>query len=190
MATSQPIKCLQKIKTISKLLSNSSRDHALFVVGINTALRGSDLLALTMGQVGDIKAGGTIHIKERKTGKPREVYFNKRAAEAIQLLLASQEFFTDEPLFQNKYGKQLTRDSLSRMVRDWCKLVGLERLPGKTTYGAHTLRKSLGYHMYRDGAKIGDLMNIFNHSTPGQTLTYICIESREVRALHEGTVLG
>lgn len=190
MATSQPIKSLKKIKTIAKLLRGSKRDSALFLVGINTALRGGDLLSLKAGQLFSIETGNSICIKERKTGKQRDVFFNRIATEAVKRLLASKKFEANEPLFQNLYGRQLTRDSLSRMVRDWCSAVGLERIPGKITYGAHTLRKSLGFHMYRNGAKIGDLMHIFNHSSPGQTLTYICIESREVKALHEGTILG
>ena len=43
-----PIKKLKDIKAIKKILANKPRDFALFTIGINTNLRASDLLRLTI----------------------------------------------------------------------------------------------------------------------------------------------
>ena len=65
----EPIKRLKDIKSIKKLLSGSPRNYALFVIGINTNLRASDLLKLTVDHVAHIKAGDAIEIREKKTKK-------------------------------------------------------------------------------------------------------------------------
>lgn len=41
--------------------------------------------------------------------------------------------------------------------------------------GTHTLRKTFGYHAYKNGIALELLMDIFNHSSKSQTLRYIGI---------------
>ena len=53
-----PIKNLKDIKAIKKMLAASPRDYALFVMGINTNLRASDLINLTVGRVRNSPALG------------------------------------------------------------------------------------------------------------------------------------
>ena len=45
-----PIKRLNDVRSIKKLLADSPRDSALFIIGINTNLRASDILNLTIEQ--------------------------------------------------------------------------------------------------------------------------------------------
>ena len=47
----EPIKAKKDIQNLKKLLSDKPRDLAIFVVGINTNLRASDLLRIKVGQV-------------------------------------------------------------------------------------------------------------------------------------------
>ena len=54
MISVDPIRDEQKIQTMKSYLKGKNlRDHALFVVGINIALRITDLLALTWADVVD-----------------------------------------------------------------------------------------------------------------------------------------
>ena len=54
MKAVDPIKDVQKIREIKqKLRATNSRDYLLFTMGINLALRASDLLALKVGDVFD-----------------------------------------------------------------------------------------------------------------------------------------
>jgi hypothetical protein len=41
-----PIKSIKDIKSIKKLLKNNLRDYALFIIGVNTNLRASDLVGI------------------------------------------------------------------------------------------------------------------------------------------------
>ena len=63
----QPIRNKEKIEEIKNVLKeNGTRDYLLFVMGINTGLRISDLLKL---RISDVRGKTHVEIKEQKTGK-------------------------------------------------------------------------------------------------------------------------
>lgn len=60
----------RKINAMKKYLKGKNiRDYALFVVGVNVALRISDLLDLTWGDVLEDKDFKILNLKEGKTQK-------------------------------------------------------------------------------------------------------------------------
>ena len=176
-----PIKSKKALGTIAKLLFDKPRDHALFVVGIHSALRASDLLALTVGGIKAILADpddGDV-IREIKEGKLRRISANKPVRAAVERLLASRPYQDSDLLFQGKRGG-LTTSWLRRMVIGWCVAVNL---PGH--YGSHTLRKTWGYHMrVTYNVDIPTLMAVFGHATQRQTLDYLCIQPDEIREVY------
>lgn len=89
----EPIRDRKKIAQIKNLLRGQERfrDLLLFVVGINSALRISDLLDLQVAQFVDEQ--GHIRqrfwIKEKKRGKRQEVVINESIKEALEEYLAA-----------------------------------------------------------------------------------------------------
>ena len=84
----EPITKLEDIEQIKhQLKKDQPRDLALFVVGINTALRASDLVRIKTKQVKDLQAGGEIEIKEKKTKKNKRVTLNSACIETAILIL-------------------------------------------------------------------------------------------------------
>ena len=89
----EPIRDRKKIAQIKNQLRGQCRfrDLLLFVVGINTALRISDLLQLRIGHFIDeqrrIKQRFWIH--EQKRGKRHEVVLNNSILEAFEEYLAA-----------------------------------------------------------------------------------------------------
>jgi len=83
------------------------RDHALFVVGINVALRISDLLSLKWGDVLNEKGKfKTLKLVEQKTKKPRIIRLNKAAQKALQELLDSLDTYSlDDYIFKSREGE-------------------------------------------------------------------------------------
>jgi hypothetical protein len=75
----EPIKKLRDVATIKKLLADNPRDYALYIIGINTNLRASDLLKITIGQVKYLGPSESIEIKKQKTDKSKHVTFIKLA---------------------------------------------------------------------------------------------------------------
>lgn len=180
----EPIRDIEKIEAIKTLLRNKNlRDEALFVLGINSALRISDLLSLRVGDVMNEK--GTIldatQIQEQKTGKMKLFPLNQSVKETLRSYLKTREDFTpDQPLFPSRSGNgALSRWRARRILHEAGEAVGLPRL------GTHSLRKTFGYHVYRKtGGNLGLVQKLLNHSTSGDTLRYIGIDREEMNATY------
>jgi integrase len=175
-----PIKDKKHIQTIKKLLVDKLLDYAIFVVGINTNLRASDLLSIKVHQVKDLKPNDEIVLNEKKTKKERRITLNKACITAIQGLLASKKYTDEDFLFTGQRGV-LTVPTVNQKVKSWCRIINL-----KGNYGGHTLRKTFGYHQrVTFGTDLPTLMEIFNHSTQKQTLAYLCVQPDEIRNVYE-----
>jgi len=179
--TVDPIKDVKDIKSIKRMLSDNPLHYALFVVGINTALRAGDLLGLT---VKDVKAilrdEDGAFVRESKTRKKRRIIFNDAAKDALRNLLSLRDHEDGEPIFQGQRGK-ISESYLCRLVKKWCNDIHLDG-----HYGSHSLRKSFGYHQrVTFKTDIPTLMEIFGHSTQKQTLTYLCIQPDEIKSVYK-----
>jgi len=130
-------------------------------------------------QVRHLKAGDHFLIREKKTGKHRDVTVNKNVQEALQALLASMSDASGgEFLFQSRKGRQaLCVSYLNALVKAWCREVNL-----KGNFGSHTLRKTFGYiHRTVFNTDIPTLMQMFNQASQRQTLTYLGIQPSEIK---------
>ncbi len=83
----EPIRTVNAINKIKKALAPSPRNLALFVVGINTAYRASELLSIRLGQVRYLNPGDRLEVKQKKTKKYRAVTLSNGSVMAIQALL-------------------------------------------------------------------------------------------------------
>ena len=174
----QPIRDKKKIDTIKKiLLAKNIRDFCLFTLGINSGLRISDLLSLSIGNVVDAKGKilDRITLREKKTNKAKDFPISNVASKAILDYLRTRIPYTaNEPLFLSKKRKNgmaaIQRDQAYKIINGAAREIGL-----KEKIGTHTLRKTFGYHAYKSGIAIEVLQKLFDHSTPGITLRYIGI---------------
>lgn len=175
----EPIRKEKDIQLIKKMLANKPRDLAIFTLGINTNLRASDLLKITVGQVRHLQPGEHFTLKEKKTGKERAITINKTVHEVIRNLLSIMPNAQDcDLLFQSRKGGQaLCVPYLNSLIKSWCKQINL-----KGNYGSHTLRKTFGYiHRTIFNTDIPTLMQMFNHASQKQTLEYLCIQPSEIK---------
>jgi integrase len=179
----EPIKDTKKIQAMKILLRDRNpRDEALFVLGINTALRIGDLLLLKVGDV--VKEKGKIpdvvEIQEQKTGKMKQFPLNKSVRDTLASYLKTRSnCAADEPLFPSRNGGALCRWRVRRILHAAGEAVGLDRI------GTHSLRKTFGYHVYRKtGGNLGLVQKLLNHSSSGDTLRYIGIDREEMNATY------
>ena len=88
----QPIRDLKKIETIKKLLRQQNlRDYCLFVVGINSELRISDLLKLRVLDVYENgKPKDRIRLREKKTNKFKDFPLSADAKSALKEYLKQE----------------------------------------------------------------------------------------------------
>ncbi len=185
MSTTQPIRSKEALRAFKEYYlyqEPNFRNYALIITGLNTALRINDILHLTWDMVYD---GGHVRehlqLKERKTGKSARILLN---TELRTLLIQYRERYfigADNPyLFYShrQYGAPLSRCQAYRIIRHAAEAVGLE-----DHISCHSLRKTFGYHAWKQGTPPALLMSIYNHSSYQITRHYLCIEQDDKDAV-------
>lgn len=162
----QPIRDTEKIEQMKRvLLKRSYRDWFMFVLGINTGLRISDLLQL---RVKDIRGKSHILLKEKKTGKLKRFRLNTDVQSVI--LDYTNGISLESYIIRSRRSNgPIKRVQAYKIIKDAAREVGIDEI------GTHTLRKTFGYHFYQRTKDVALLQDIFNHSAPSITLRYIGI---------------
>lgn len=186
--TVDPIRRIEDVKTISKMLLSHPRDHLLFVMGVNNGLRAGDLLKLKVKDVRYLEAQDTLRIKEGKTGKTNILAINKTVNKALKNYFDKIQPLDDDFLFKSKKGnnKPISIQATNNYIKKWCKAINL-----KGNYGAHTLRKTWGYiQRTKFGVGFEIICKRFNHSNPSVTMRYLGIEDKEVNNILLSNEIG
>ena len=174
----EPIRSQKQIDNMKRYLrEQSQRDYVLFTLGINSGLRISDLLKLT---VEDVKGKDRISIREQKTGKTKDFPLGSKSVKAIADYLKDSGLTTGV-LFPSRKSDgskgtgSISRQQAYKIINDAAGAVGV-----KGNIGTHTLRKTFGYHAYKSGVDITRIQQLMNHSAPSVTLRYIGITKEEL----------
>lgn len=164
-----------KIKAIKKHLKDqSSRDYLLFVFGINTGLKISEILTIRWCDI--LNENGTVkNFMERDSKRNIPIYVNSKVKYAITLYLSSLSYqFHDYVFKSSKTSEPITRQQAYRIINKAAKNVGIEG-----NIGTHSMRKTFGYHAYKKGIAIALLQKIFHHTSSSETLKYLGINKEE-----------
>ena len=126
------IRSREDVNALKRVLNEGKmRNLLLFLLGINTGLRISDLLAL---KISDIKGRDCVQIIEKKTNKTKQFPISKE---------------------------------IQPFIKEACLELGIYNA------GTLSLRKTFGYHFYKQTKDIAILQKILNHSSQEITLRYI-----------------
>lgn len=160
----EPIRDKEVIKQIAnKLKEKNDRDFMMFYFGIYTGLRISDILQF---KVKDVRGKRGYNIREKKTKKQKMYDWNRTLKKELDKYIENKG--DDEYLFKSRQGnKAITRQRAYQIIKKACEECGIQNV------GTHTLRKTFGYHTYKNTKDIGLLMDMFNHSEEVITLRYI-----------------
>ena len=201
MISVEPIRSKKEIRAMRLVLKGGSiRNELLFVLGINIGLRISDILELKIRDIvlPDSTVKDSVSIKEKKTGKTKRFYFSRIVKKTIQEYLDSlEQIISEYYIFQSRKGRNrpISRLQAYRIINQAAEMVGLvvrdqEGKIVKGEIGTHTLRKTFGYHAYKNGTDLVLLQDIFNHSSPSTTLRYIGITEEEKQEVYLSSNLG
>lgn len=181
MSTTQPIRdpiLLHEFKDFYLERERNIRNYALCILGLNTALRITDILELRWGDLYDFSRDCFLEhltITEKKTRKMNTIALNHSVVSALtayrdQLSATPAE---DTCLFPSRKGtnRPLSRSQAFRVVKKAAESVGLRH-----NISCHSLRKTFGYHAWQQGTPPALLMNIYNHSSYQVTKRYLGIE--------------
>ncbi len=174
----EPIRSKKQIDSIKRhLKSYNLRDYLLFVLGINSGLRISDLLLLT---IEDVEEKNRVTLREKKTGKIKDFPLSDSCKKAIQEYLLDTKI-TSKWLFKSKKGDfPITRIQAYRIINKAARAIGIK----EEAIGTHTLRKTFGYWAFKNGVDVTKIQKLLNHSSPSVTLTYIGITKDELNNVY------
>lgn len=160
---------VQRLKSYY-LEKNEYRNYLLITICLNTALRISDVLRLKWSDILDSKNRLLTHIliNEEKTGKLNKIFINNQIKSAVNLYLknCSQGIY----VFDNGKGSHITREYAYMIVKN----AGIGSGIG-SAISCHSLRKTFGYHAWKNGTPPALVMEIYNHSSYAVTKRYLGI---------------
>ncbi|OAA86345.1 tyrosine-type recombinase/integrase [Clostridium coskatii] len=179
----EPIRSVKKINNLKKYLlgAGNMRNYALTVVGLNSALRISDILNLKWGDVFDFEEKQFkthVYVKEKKTGKNKKFLLNQNASGSLLKLKRNLGHINPKDyIFKSREGqnKPITRYMAIKIIKGACEAVGI-----KEHIGCHSLRKTFGYHSWKKGVPIPVLMELYKHSNQSITKLYLGISQDDI----------
>lgn len=176
----EPIRDAEQVRLLEERLEaldsqRGQRMYLLLMLGIYLGLRISDLLSL---RVNDLRGREVLSIREQKTGKAtqlpladklRRVCRNRlRDLPGDAFILRSRQRDADgQP-------RAISRKTAYNDIQDMGKMARMD-IP----LGCHSLRKTFGYHYYKQSGDIAFLMIWYNHSSAEVTKRYIGIDLDE-----------
>ena len=187
MGKSEPIRNLQDIQRIKQYLLARERwrDYALIITGLNTALRIGDLLNLKWENVYDFQTSTFfrhVYIKEQKTAKNNIVSINANVCDSLRLLKSHLPLVSEKDyLFQSRLhnSRPIHRSRAYAIIREVSTALDI-----KGTISCHSLRKSFGYHAWKQGYSPAIIMEIYNHSSFEITRNYLSINQDDKDQLY------
>lgn len=172
-----PIRDKEKIEEMKAYLkSKNLRDWALFTLGINSALRISDLLEITVSEVVDDngKVRERLKVTENKTDKKKTFPFTNKVKEALTEYISIAN--PKDVLFPSQKSKGIKgtgavgRGQINKILSDAAKAIGINE-----NIGSHSMRKTWATQALDKGIPLVKIMTYLNHSSEKDTLRYLGI---------------
>ena len=155
------------------------RNKAMLELIYGAGLRVSELVSLTLNQI-DLE-NGLIRIMG-KGRKEREipigeygVYYLKLYLEHRGMLIKNHR--TEDALFLNNHGKQITRQGFFKILKQLLLDKGLN-----PDVSPHTLRHSFATHLLSHGADLRSIQEMLGHSDISTTKIYTHVSDEKVEA--------
>lgn len=164
------------------------RDRCIFILGIRTGFRISELLSINVGDVVDEggRVRGTVVVQKRNTkGKTcgMAVPLHHEAVGAIQALLRVDPGDADDPLFRSEVsggrgGGRLCQSVFRKALK---KALSRASIQDAHLVSTHSLRKSYAARMYEALDKnIFKLQRAMRHQNIDSTTKYIGVDDEEI----------
>lgn len=160
------------------------RDLALFNLALDSKLRGSDVVAI---RVGDVAPHGysldRAMVRQKKTGRPVKFEITENTREAIDVYLHGAGRKIDDYLFPGRGGKDrsLSSRQYARLLSQWIGQVGLDA----SLFGTHSIRRTKATLIYRRTGNLRAVQILLGHSKIESTVRYLGVEVDDALAIAE-----
>jgi len=184
MATTQPIRDKKQIHELTAhyLRLGQLRNHILIVVALHTALRISDVLQLSWDDVYDFdtkKVKKSITIVEKKTKKTKTIALHRTVINALALYAPQAARRGGFLILNPRTDKPISRVQAYRLIRAAAEAVSID-----IRVSCHSLRKTFGYHAWKDGVSPAVIVEIYNHNSLAVTRRYLGVTQDDKDAVY------
>lgn len=175
MTKSDTIQFEKAVFISNNLIGTKKEVFGLFImIGINTGLRGGDILSLTWANI----LSDNFVVTEKKTSKNRTIQVNKQLREYINKLSMAQV----GSVFVSQKKSVYTIQQVNRILK------GLFNESKSSNISTHSLRKTFGRRVYDMNNKSEHalilLSDVFGHSSIQITRTYLGLKSEEIASVY------
>ena len=186
MGKTEPIRSHEDIDRLKQyyLAREEIRNYTMVTLAMNTSLRISDLLKLQWKDVYSFENNSYkkhIRITEQKTGKETVIAINHEAQSALKKLQDTQKRIEGNTyIFKSRVGQNqpIGRIAAFKIIKNAATELGIEGI-----ISCHSLRKTFGYHSWKNGVPPALIMSIYNHSSLEITKRYLGIEQDDKDAV-------
>ena len=188
MGTTQPIRDKEDVKNFMEYYDSRKpnlRNHALIVFGLHTALRISDILQLRWNDIYQFPKHCYVEhllVYEKKTGKSSMIALNHQVIDALEAYRKQRDPQPNDYIFCKRTNPShpLCRSQAYRIVKE-----AAENTLTETHISCHSLRKTFGYHAWKQGTSPVLLMDVYNHSSFVITRRYLGIDQDDRDNLYQ-----
>ena len=197
MCTTEPIRNKTDMRKLVKYFEETgqTRNCAMVTLGFATALRITDELNLTWGDVYDFERNcfrTHFEIRERKTGKPKQVKINQYCKDVLKKLMKENNeqkgpVTAENYIFSNGRMKEnhISRVQAWRIIKR-----AVNTLAIQGNIACHSLRKTFGYYAWKYLKKSAAvIMEIYNHCSFAVTKRYLGITQDDLDELYDEMIL-
>ena len=167
-------------------MEKRTRELALFDLGIDSKLRGCDLVSLKVRDVchGDPVAARAV-VMQQKTQRPVQFEITPPTREALQAWIKQAGLRSDDYLFPSRIHESphLGTRQYARIVDRWVKDLGL----GTTAYGTHSMRRTKATLIYKRTKNLRAVQLLLGHTKLESTVRYLGIEVDDALEIAEQT---
>lgn len=165
-------------------LEGKTRDLALFNLGVDSKLRGCDLVSLRVLDVAP--RGYTVDralVRQKKTGRPVKFEITEQTRDSIDALIAERQPGAGRYLFVGRgdNDRHLSTRQYARLLADWVAGIGLD----PSLYGTHSVRRTKATLIYKRTGNLRAVQLLLGHTKIESTARYLGIEVDDALAIAE-----
>ena len=169
-------------------MQSRRRELALFNLGLDSKLRGCDLVSL---RVRDVSHGASIAsraiVMQKKTHRPVQFEITQPTKDALEAWIRASNLISDSYLFPSRLhaSEHIGTRQYARIVHHWAEEIGLDT----HDYGTHTMRRTKASLVYKRTKNLRAVQLLLGHSKLESTVRYLGIEVEDALEISEQTEL-
>ncbi len=156
-------------------LEGKARDLALFNLGLDSKLRGCDLVKL---KVSDVSCGRSLltrtHVVQQKTGCPVQFEITQGTRDSLSAWIRQANLSESDYLFRSRVtdAEHISTRQYNRIFHGWIEKLGLD----SSLYSTHSMRRTNPYLIYKKTKNLRVIQLLLGHKKLESTVRYLGIE--------------